>query len=119
MDEKKVEKFQSEVLKLNKEMNLKADEFVWALTDLRDMYIAERTFHYIMEKCQECPTIESSKPPQDYWTIKQTAKEFGYSIGWTIKMCQRGIIKAFKPYGGAWRIPASEVQRIRGKHLYG
>lgn len=60
---------------------------------------------------------EEVKPPQDYWTIKQVAKEFGYSISWTMIMCRRGIIKALKPYGGAWRIPASEVQRIREKHL--
>lgn len=53
--------------------------------------------------------IESGK----YYTIKQLANELGYSSAWITILCQKGRIKAVKPLGTGWRIPPSEVERIR------
>jgi len=47
-----------------------------------------------------------------YWTIKQLADKLAYSNTWVTGLCQSGRIKAVKPFGGYWRIPQSEIDRI-------
>lgn len=48
-----------------------------------------------------------------YFSIKQLAETLGYSVAWITFLCQKGRIKAMKPLGGSWRIPPSEVARIK------
>lgn len=48
-----------------------------------------------------------------FFTLKQVALEFSYSKAWISKLVQDGRIKAMKPMGGSWRIPASEIERLR------
>ena len=48
-----------------------------------------------------------------FFSIKQIAVEFNYSTEWITRLVKRGRIKGIKPTGGSWRIPASEVDRIR------
>lgn len=52
-----------------------------------------------------------------YFTIRQVAEEFNYSVAWITKLLQRGRIKGIKPTGTTWRIPASEVERLRKEGL--
>jgi len=47
-----------------------------------------------------------------FYTIKELAGKLGYTTAWITWKCQAGVIKAVKPIGGQWRIPASEVDRI-------
>ena len=48
-----------------------------------------------------------------FCSIKKFAEEFGYSVAWITNLVQNKRIHAMKPTGGSWRIPASEVDRIR------
>ena len=47
-----------------------------------------------------------------YFTIKQVAERFSYSVAWITYLVQEGRIKGIKPLGGRWRIAASEVERL-------
>lgn len=48
-----------------------------------------------------------------YYTIKELANELRYSTTWIYSLVTSGRIKAVKPTGGTWRIPPSEVERIK------
>jgi len=50
---------------------------------------------------------------RQFYTIRQLAEELCYSIPWITVLVQRQRIKAIKPSGGSWRIPISEVERIK------
>lgn len=56
--------------------------------------------------------LEEVQTKGQYWTIKQLATELGYTTIWVHKLCQAGRIAAIKPFGGHWRIPDSEAQRV-------
>jgi len=58
-------------------------------------------------------TSKAPEPKGGYFTIKQVAEEFGYSRHWILKLVQQGRIKGGKPTGTSYRIPASEVERMR------
>lgn len=46
-------------------------------------------------------------------TVTEFAKEFRVS-GASVRMwCAQGVVRCFKLPGGNWRIPASEVTRLR------
>ncbi|MBT9148541.1 MAG: hypothetical protein DDT32_02316 [Syntrophomonadaceae bacterium] len=46
-------------------------------------------------------------------TIKQLADDLSYSTAWISYLVKVGRIAAVKPLGGTWRIPQSEVKRIK------
>ena len=46
-------------------------------------------------------------------TISELANEIGYSKIWIHRLVKSGRISASKPTGGHWRIPASEVRKIK------
>lgn len=48
----------------------------------------------------------------DYFTIKEVAEKLKFSTTWVTRLCERGRIRAFKPLGGRWRIPKSELNRM-------
>ena len=48
-----------------------------------------------------------------FFSIKQLAEELSYSTEWITRLVKRGRIKGIKPTGFSWRIPASEVDRIK------
>jgi excisionase family DNA binding protein len=48
-----------------------------------------------------------------FLSTKQIAGELNYSMVWITKLVQQGRIKGIKPTGGSWRVPASEVDRIK------
>lgn len=48
-----------------------------------------------------------------YYTIKELAAELRYSQTWIYNLVVSGRIKAVKPTGGTWRIPPSEVERVK------
>ena len=51
---------------------------------------------------------------QGRWiTPKQMADALGYTRAWVSELCSQGRIKAIKPTGGQWRIPMSELERIK------
>ena len=56
--------------------------------------------------------LEEVQTKGQYLTIKQLAMELGYTTIWVHKLCQTGRIAAIKPFGGHWRIPYSEAQRV-------
>lgn len=45
-------------------------------------------------------------------SVKQIADRLNYSSAWINGLCQQGRIKGIKPFGGRWRIPKSEYERI-------
>ena len=47
-----------------------------------------------------------------YHTVQEVAKRLNYSYIWILYCVQEGRIKAIKPLGGRWRIPASELDRL-------
>lgn len=48
-----------------------------------------------------------------FYRIKELASDMGYSVAWITHLVQEGRIKGMKPTGGSWRIPASEVARMK------
>jgi excisionase family DNA binding protein len=52
-----------------------------------------------------------------YMTPKQVAEDFHYSKAYIIGLLKAGRIHGTKPMGGQWRIPISEVTRIRGQGI--
>jgi len=46
------------------------------------------------------------------YTIKELATRLHYTSQWLNQLCQDGRIKAVKPFGGHWRIPKSEGDRL-------
>jgi len=64
---------------------------------------------------------QPAQPPQTegkaYYSVRQVAEEFGFSRVWIQKLIQMGRIKAHKPTGKHYRIPAAEVERLRGQGL--
>lgn len=71
---------------------------------------------------QQSNAAEKSEPPESqeqetkeghFFSIKQIAEEFNYSIKWINELVKTGRIKGIKPTGRTWRIPESEVDRIR------
>lgn len=48
-----------------------------------------------------------------YYTVSQVAHMLKYSSHWIMVNLQRGRIKGVKPTGGQWRIPASEVDKMK------
>jgi excisionase family DNA binding protein len=53
----------------------------------------------------------------NYMTPKKVAEDFHYSKQWIIELLKAGRIHGTKPMGGQWRIPVSEVNRIKGQGL--
>ena len=49
----------------------------------------------------------------EFRTLREVAKEIGYTKRWLEYLAKTGRITAVKPTGGHWRIPASEVERIK------
>ena len=47
-----------------------------------------------------------------FHTVQEVAKRLNYSYIWILYLVQGGRIKAIKPLGGRWRIPASELDRL-------
>ena len=48
----------------------------------------------------------------DFFTIRQIAQKLRYSVAYITDLVQKGRIRAIKPMGGQWRIPASEYNRL-------
>lgn len=48
-----------------------------------------------------------------FYRIKEVASDLGYSVAWITCLVQKGRIKGMKPLGGSWRIPSSEVARLK------
>lgn len=48
-----------------------------------------------------------------YFSIRQIAEEFNYSTAWITNLVHSKRIAGIKPTGGSWRIPASEMERLR------
>ena len=46
-------------------------------------------------------------------TVRELAEDLKYSVGWIAQRVREGRIAAVKPLGGRWRIPMSEVRRIK------
>jgi excisionase family DNA binding protein len=46
------------------------------------------------------------------YTIKELATRLHYTSQWLNQLCQDSRIKAVKPFGGHWRIPKSEGDRL-------
>ena len=46
-------------------------------------------------------------------TVRELAEELKYSTDWVAQHIREGRIAAVKPLGGRWRIPMSEVKRIK------
>lgn len=68
--------------------------------------------------------LDSSQAPeaggqQKYYTCKQVATEFGYSRAYVGRLCNQGRFEGvIQPVGGGqWKIPASEVEKMRTKGL--
>jgi len=57
--------------------------------------------------------IEEVSKLGGFYLVKEVADEFNFTRAWVTQLCTSGRIKAIKPSGGQWRIPASEVERIR------
>lgn len=49
----------------------------------------------------------------NFVTVSELAREINYSKRWVQHLIETGRIAAVKPTGGHWRIPASEVKRIK------
>lgn len=48
-----------------------------------------------------------------YFSIRQIAEEFNFSTAWITNLVHSKRIAGIKPTGGSWRIPASEMERLR------
>lgn len=66
-----------------------------------------------IEKGELAPPQIKEVEEGHFYTIKQLAHDLSYSVAWITCLVQKGRIKAIKPLGGSWRIPASEVSRVK------
>ena len=65
--------------------------------------------------------IESAVTPEqasevargEFVTAGELAREINYGKRWIVHLAKTGRIAAVKPTGGQWRIPVSEVKRIK------
>lgn len=48
-----------------------------------------------------------------FFSIRQVAEAINYSTKWITTLVQTGRIKGIKPTGHSWRIPESEMERIK------
>jgi excisionase family DNA binding protein len=49
----------------------------------------------------------------DFLTLPELCKELHFSYDWLWKKASKGVIKAWRPFGGQYRIPMSEVERMK------
>lgn len=52
-----------------------------------------------------------------YVSMSQVSRTLGYTPNYIRKLIKRGVIKAVKPVGSQWRIPASELKRLHDDGL--
>jgi len=65
-------------------------------------------------KGEELSKSQAQEITEDrFFSIKQVAEEIGYCTEWITRLVKKGRIKGVKPTGFQWRIPASEVDRIK------
>jgi len=50
-----------------------------------------------------------------FLTARQVADQLSYSRNWILDLMRQGRIRAIKPTGTRWRIPASEVERLKSE----
>lgn len=76
---------------------------------------AERGHKIEVEKGHITMSQEEEVARGQWMTPKQMADALGYTRAWVSELCATGRIKAIKPTGGQWRIPHSELERIRSE----
>ena len=59
------------------------------------------------------PEQASEVAEGNFVTVAELAREIKYSKRWVQHLIETGRITAVKPTGGHWRIPISEVKRIK------
>lgn len=87
---------------------------------VQEMFTSLRAFRKkgfslsVKEKVVEVETKpEPVLEPGRFYSIREVAKELGFSISWITKLIKRKRLKAVQPFGYRWRIPQSEVDRAR------
>jgi len=63
------------------------------------------------ERCQKGP--QTGQDQGRFLTALQVADHLSFSRNWVLDLMRQGRITAVKPTGTRWRIPASEVDRLK------
>jgi len=70
-----------------------------------------------VEKGEVSPNQLEEIKQGEFVTIRDVAEKLNYTTSWITYMVQAGRIKAVKPFGGRWRIPKSEFEKIKAEGI--